>query len=550
MIRPSQVIGFILKNLQPIFMMLQDHSVGTVNSATLCSSIAPSKDDAFPATMEKFLRSVVLLICMAALLLTCLRILGHGFSPVDDALRHVAKVHSGKEWQDILVMRPEMTMDSHPGWHFILKQVSGLTRPDPTPLLNFSVLFLFLLFVLTPLFLFNRPEAWILALLAFSVFSFGTICRLFYGRPFIFGMFLIVVFCFLWERIRDKRAPIVELMVFAAVSALSTLIAGTWYLLALPICALGLARQWRVAALMAAAAAAGIFLGAALTGSPLIFLHQMIYHAMLSLGHHCFQRQLVSEFQSFDGSPGAIIVVAAVLMWRSARGQGNRECVDNPVFILGVIGWVLGFVTTRFWSDWGWPAFAFWTAMQVQAELKKYLGEFDLRRLVVAALACLTLFLALSNDHGSRWTGMLGAEWPQMTNAEHRKWLPEEAGILYSDGMDVFYSVFYNNPHGDWKYVLGFEPAWMPEDDLKIYRHIQLTRGRPESYAPWVKKMTEKDRLVLVRQEKPKIEGLDWHEVTPTVWSGMRIAGTQQPASHERLDDEDQGTPCTEKSAK
>jgi hypothetical protein len=442
---------------------------------------------------------------------------------MDDALRHAAKVVSGKEWRDILVIRPEITMDSHPGWHFILKQVSRFTRADPMLLVDFSVLFLFALFAFTPLFFFNRPEAWILSLLAFSVFSFGTMHRLFLGRPFLLSMFLIVVFCLLWERIRNKRAPVVELTVFAVISALSTWISGTWYLLALPICALGLARQWRVSALMTAAAAAGILLGAVFTGSPLVFLHQMIYHALLALGHHDFQRQLVYEFQPFDGAPLAVIVVAAMLIWRRARGEWHKDRVDNPVFLLGVLGWILGFVAARFWSDWGWPALVFWTAVEFQAALEKYFGEFDSRRLAVAAAACLVLFLSLSNDRGSRWTGMLGTQWPQMTNTEHRKWLPERDGILYSDGMDVFYRIFFNNPHGEWKYVLGFEPVWMPEDDLKIFRYIQLTRGKPESFAPWVLKMTEKDRMVLVRWEKPKIEGLEWCEVTPTVWSGRRL---------------------------
>src|SRR5271157_826011 len=99
--------------------------------------------------MEKLVRSAVLFICLAALLLTCLQILGLGFSPVDDALRPVAKVISGKEWQAILVIRPEITMYSHPGWHFILNQVSRFTGPDPTLLLNFSVAFFFLLFAFT-----------------------------------------------------------------------------------------------------------------------------------------------------------------------------------------------------------------------------------------------------------------------------------------------------------------------------------------------------------------------------------------------------------------
>jgi len=515
---------------------LQDPHVGIVNSTTFRASMAPLKDDALPATVERLLRSAVLFICMAALLLTCLCVLGHGYYPTDDALRHVAKVLSGKDWQDLLVLRPQITMDSHPGWHFILNRISGITRADPTLLLDFSVLFLFLLFTFTPLFLLNRPEAWVLSMLAFSIFSFGTVSRLFYGRPFAFSMLLIVMFCFLWERVRDKKAPVVELAVFAITSALVTWVHGAWYMLALPICALGLARQWRVSALMAAAAATGIFLGAFLTGSPLAWLRQMIYQAVFCIGHVSFQRQLVTELRPFDGAPAVLILIAVVLIWRHARGQWNKGCVDSPVFILGVLGWALGFVAARFWSDWGWPAFAFWTAVEIQAVLENYLGEFDRRRLAVAAAAGLVFFLALGNDYGSRWTGMLGVQWPQMSVEEHRKWLPDHEGILYSDSMDLFYSVFYNNPHGDWKYILGFEPVWMPEDDLTIFRHIQLTRGKPESYAPWVGKMTDKDRLVLIRQEKPNIDGLEWHEVTPTVWSGRRTAATEKPGKAERLE--------------
>jgi len=286
---------------------------------------------------------------------------------------------------------------------------------------------------------------------------------------------------------------------------------------------------------MAAAVVVGILLGATFTGSPLTFLHQMIYHALQAMRHIDFQRQLVSEFQPFDGAPLAVAVVAAMLIWRTARGQWNNDCVDNPVFILGVLCWVLGFVAVRFWCDWGWPAVAFWTTVEIEGIMKRRIGEFDPRRLVVVIAVCLAFFLGLSNDRGSRWTAMAGVQWPNMSTAEQRPWLPEPEGILYSDSMDVFYSIFYNNPHGEWKYVLGFEPIWMPDDDLKIYRYIQLTNRKPESYAPWVEKMTQKDRLVLLRTEQPKVESLEWHEVTPTVWSGRRLAGQEQSTPDEHV---------------
>jgi hypothetical protein len=112
-----------------------------------------------------------------------------------------------------------------------------------------------------------------------------------------------------------------------------------------------------------------------------------------------------------------------------------------------------------------------------------------------------------------------------MENPVHRFWLPEDGGILYNDSMFLFYEIFYLNPYGPWRYMLGFEPIWMRADDLEIYRHIQLTRCKNESYAPWVKKMNPEDRMILTRTAKPQIEGLVWHEVTPTVWSGKLPPG-------------------------
>ena len=35
------------------------------------------------------------------------------------------------------------------------------------------------------------------------------------------------------------------------------------------------------------------------------------------------------------------------------RGTWNPEIIDNPILILAVLGWALGFVANRFWFDWG-----------------------------------------------------------------------------------------------------------------------------------------------------------------------------------------------------
>jgi hypothetical protein len=471
------------------------------------------------SSQQRFIRSLILLMCLSALLLTCMRVIGHGFFPGDDALRHVAKVISGKSWSEILVIRPEITMDSHPGWHAILSGFQSLTKCDKTVLLNFSVIFLFLVFTFPPVFYFRRCEAWIATLALSTVFFFGSIYRLFYGRPYITSMAFVLLFCFLWDRIRNVNRPWVELTALIVVTALTTWIHGTWYLFTLPLLALVLARQRRVFVLMSCAISLGVVCGALLTGSPLFFLHQMIFHAIEAFGKTDFQRQLVGEFQPFTGESLVFFLVGGLLLWRRARGEWDNCVVDNPIFYLVIIGWTMGFFAGRFWTDWAWPALAFWVTLEIQAVLERYTDSFSWKRLTLVVTFCLVLMLAVTNDYGSRWSGGV-SEWPNIEKVEQRPWLPDDGGIVYNDNMFLFYQAFYNNPQAPWRYALGFEPIWMTSDNLKIFRHIQLTRGKDESYIPWVKKMTANDRMILVRNGKPQIEGLEWHEVTPTIWSG------------------------------
>ncbi len=484
---------------------------------------------------HRIIRSTILLLCLGTLILVSLRILGHGYMPGDDALRHVAKVVSGKPWADILIIRPEITMDSHPGWHEILTFFQNATGSEKNSLLNFSVLFLFLSFTLPVVFYFRRCEAWIAALAISAVFFFGPIYRLFYGRPFVVSMCIVVLFCFLWDKIRDKKYPWVQLAILAFVTTLGTWIHGTWYLYVLLLFALILARQWRVLLLTTGAISLGVILGAIITGNPLNFLHQMIFHAFEAFGKHIFQRQLVTEFQPFAGEIPLFIVTGGLLIWRWTRQEWKVSVVDNPVFYLVLTGWIMGFVANRFWTDWAWPALAFWIACEVQSALEYYMDSFSFKRLIFVGVMCLVLFLSVTNDIGNRWSRDV-SEWPNIENTAHRSWLPDKGGILYNDNMGLFYQVFYQNPHAPWRYTLGFEPVWMTADNLEIYRNIQLTRNKNESYLPWVKKMTEKDRLILVRNSKPAIEGLEWHEVTPTVWSGkLPKANTVKDILHNEI---------------
>lgn len=469
---------------------------------------------------SRLIHLFALLAVVVTLLFTTLHIIGQGFMPSDDALRHVAKIFSGKEWQEILVIRLEFSLDSHPGWHAVLQAVQGMVGLDAIAMLNFSVIALFLLFVLPPAFMLRRPEAWLLALLLMVLLSFGAIFRTLYGRPMVVSMLYVLVFCYLWEHLQQRRKPWVELAVLTGLAALATWIHGTWYLLALPLVSLGVCGKWRALLLASGSTALGVMLGGLFTGQPIAMLRHMVFQVMEVMGRHDFQRQLVTELQPFDGAAYILFLVAGMLLWRGVRGDWDKSCVVNPVFALAALGWVLGFVAARFWSDWGWVALTFWLAYELQRVLEKYAPAWDLKRAGMVAAICLVFFLALGNDRGSRWSGSTLAKWPEMENPEHRPWLPDPGGLAYNDNMGLFYAVFFHNPLAPWRYTLGFEPVWMPEEDLAIYRHIQLTRGRSDSYLPWVEKMTKADRMLLVRHGQPDIEGLEWYEVTPTVWSG------------------------------
>src|SRR5580658_5918657 len=67
-------------------------------------------------------------VCWAIVLFVLLaipfKIIGLGYLPSDDALRHAAKAVSGKPWQEILVLNPAAYhIDPNWGWHWFLRQI-------------------------------------------------------------------------------------------------------------------------------------------------------------------------------------------------------------------------------------------------------------------------------------------------------------------------------------------------------------------------------------------------------------------------------------------
>ncbi len=475
-----------------------------------------------PSSNPEIIRLIVICIVISAMILIPLRVMGYGFLPLDDALRHVAKALSGKGWEDIVVLRKGMTLDDHPGYHALLRAVYNITKWQCDELLSFSVIILFMLFCISPIFFLKRPEAWAAALFVVTITNFAFIMRLFFGRPYIIAMATVVILLFAWPRLKDRKRPYGTMALVTVMMALSTWIHCSWYLLILPVICFAIARQWRVAAIAGACTLAGILLGAMLTGHPLLFFRENIAHAFLVFNNHPLPRTLTMELRPFTGDAMTAIAVVLVLLWRRARGEWDRKCADNPAFILAIAGWVLGFFVYRFWLDLGLPAALVWMAQEFECIFSKKQFSRHSNRLIFSVLIISVLYLNITNDINNRWTDNPAAEYLYNKDPELASWMPGRGGIVYSDDLRVFFATFFKYPHAPWRYMVGFEPGLMPPGDLAVFMNIQMSHGAPESFYPWVRKMRREDRLIVTpgSGREPGIPELEWYYAGSGLWIG------------------------------
>ena len=82
---------------------------------------------------ERLQRSLLLFLILGILLLIPLRIIGYGYMPPDDALRHTAFAVDNRDWGDIILLNPEFRkdMDGQPGWNGFLRLVHRATGWQP-----------------------------------------------------------------------------------------------------------------------------------------------------------------------------------------------------------------------------------------------------------------------------------------------------------------------------------------------------------------------------------------------------------------------------------
>jgi hypothetical protein len=272
-------------------------------------------------------------------------------------------------------------------------------------------------------------------------------------------------------------------------------------------------------------------LGACLTGHPFASLFYAAEIGRRSLGLHLVQHTMATEFQPFAGDIFALLLVAGLLVLRCVEKRDPLSWKSSPVFWLAGLGWLLGFKAIRFWTDWGWPALMVLTVFELQLLLAARLAANSLKRLALAGgLAVMTYLAATSNNDG-KWTENLS--WPVLSqdNPDLNGWLPDPDGIFYTADMTIFYQTFFRNPQARWRYIVGFEPALMPDADFAVYQNVHWNFGDSQAYRPWVEKMHPADRLIFRGGSGavPNLPQLEW-KAAPGFWIG-RTPRTNAPSA-------------------
>ncbi|NJL58542.1 MAG: hypothetical protein HC887_01710 [Desulfobacteraceae bacterium] len=388
---------------------------------------------------------LVPVVILTLIIFTCcmipINILSKGYLPHDDALRHVAKVISGKEWNDILILKPEVRMDSHPGWHKILELIYRVTDMNARSMVMLSVAMLFIWFAVIPAFFSDRPEAWLISLLIISMSDFGSIQRLLLGRPYIFTMSWVVFLSFSWRKLRNRTVLPGVWIPLLLYSAAATWIHCNWSVFGFPVICFFLAGERRAALNLSVILIIAVILGACLTGHPFLFLKQTLLHGLTALSQIHRQYMLVSEFRSGAGTPVLIIAVILIILNRVSK-DSEDSVLSNPIFIMAASGYVLQFSVLRFWYDIGFPALSVWIAIEIGEMLKKNSDKFSWKRAGTVMFLCMTFYLYISNDYEDRWSTEWDKKFLVYENPANREWLPEPGGIIYNLEMTAFIKFF------------------------------------------------------------------------------------------------------------
>jgi hypothetical protein len=471
--------------------------------------------------LKRYVPLAVWAIVILVILAMPLRILEYGYLPGDDALRHAAKAVSGKSWSQILVLNDVYKIDHEFGWNLLLEKIHRWTDWDTDKLVVFSVVALFILVGWSALPWLKRPEAW-LATLTLATLVAAVCGRMTLGRPYLVTFAILLTLLFMWQKFGSAPPKKWMLVLATALFTLGTFVHGVWYLWALLLGAFVLAGAIRWSVSLGFCWVIGVFIGSAFTGHPLEYPLQAFKLALLAVGAHSTTSTMVTELQPFDGNILAVIILGGLLGLRQLAKLNVVPLTKNPAFWLTCICWVLGFKVSRFWDDWGWPALMVLMTWDLQSLLLARFAENSLKRLGLTLGLAAATFLCVTNDAHSRWSQTLSDRYVTADNPEIAGWMPDPGGVFYTADMTLFYQTFYKNPTGDWRYMLGFEPTWMPKEDFDVFQNVLWNSGEAKTYAPWIKKMRATDRLIIRggRGASPGIPQLEWKYSGQGIWIG------------------------------
>lgn len=494
---------------------------GLSRAMTMISNETRGNEPAPAASpLERYVPLLSWLIVIITLLFIALKIVATGYLPGGDARRHVAQALTQRPFTDIVVMHSDYQMDHNPGWDWVLRQLhekAGLTKDQ---LMSFSLAALMLGIFLAPLPWLRRPEAWLAALLAQLVAIPELMTRLTQARPLLITEALCMAVLISWCRRGNESPSWRKIFLTTAAIAASTWMHGTWYMWVLPVAAFYFARWWPAAISLTCCWLGGALAGALLTGRPIVFLKQAIL-LILSIYHeHPPQWMLVGELQPHYGEFATLVLLALVFLWRRRSDRTDSVLLCPPLLWMIALCWILGFKADRNWSDWGIAAVLVWLAMQFEQLMKNAWSPTSPKCLVAAVLLAAPLFLDATNDLDRRYTRSANEIFLRADDPSLQGWLPQGRGIFYSSTMAFFYSTFYENPQAEWRYIVGYEPALMPDDDLKVYRTVQDSGGAIQAYEPWAEKLRPEDRLVIYSANRPDLPRLEWHNGPGLMWIG------------------------------
>lgn len=503
------------------------------------SSIAgePAALPAWRRWLETRMPVLVLLTLVIVVVAMIGIVVGRGFLPIDDALRHAAKAISQKPWAEVLVLDEAYAkgMESHPGWHAFLTSMTWLVGPSIESLVVVSIVVLFSTMFLPGLSL-ARPEAWWLAAAVWLYVDPGTLGRWVLGRPLVLSLAMMSLVLILSPRLRDTnwRKPWLWCVIGAVALAVwchSTI----WYLWVLPVGSMLLAgfgwNLWRPAL----AIFGGVAIGLALSGDPFGQAWQQLQIVVTAQRNSLLT---VSEFIPFRWTlEGNLLLVA--LLWRYLRGRGAAW--NHPALIMAFGCAYAGQFNGRF-GDFATIGILVWLASDWNEFLRERFAPAHWGRLVVAGAAGLlcighvltplanpllntetTLRLRELQVAADKWRNDTGVEGMAL-----REGLPGPNGRIYNLDYQAFYlgyAAFYD---ATWRYTIGMEQALLPPDEMKQIALLRAT-GDEQRLLQWIEPMGAPDRIVWYNRAPPELPGIVWQKVG-VLHFGRKVASQAIPA--------------------